>query len=123
MKNTVILSAAALVATVAAFGLLSGRSSDAVAAVGAEMKPAHAQTIDLVAMRGVAYYTVEADGYRVVATLAGEAGALPVRFVATLGQDQKIDISVPRGPGEQPVAAEIVRVGDKVYVSNPKLTQ
>lgn len=123
MKNTVIFSAAALVATVAAFGLMAGRSSDAVAAVGAELKPTHAHTIDLIDMKGVAYYTVEENGYRVVATLAGEPGSTPVRFVSTLASDQKISISMPRSVGMEPVSAEIVRLGDKVYVSNTALTQ
>ena len=45
----------------------------------------------------VAYYTVERDGFRVVATLAKkDEDAVPVRVVAVLGPDQTLTLSTPR---------------------------
>jgi hypothetical protein len=48
------------------------------------LKPVQAQGIDLGALSGIAYYTVERDGFRVVATLAQGEDATPVRFEALL---------------------------------------
>jgi hypothetical protein len=48
------------------------------------LRPIEGQSINLGDVSGVAYYTVEPDGFRVVTTLAqGEAGT-PIRFVAVL---------------------------------------
>jgi hypothetical protein len=50
-------------------------------------------------MSGVAYYTVERDGFRVVATLAqGEAGT-PLRVVAVLAPGQSVVLSTPEQAG------------------------
>src|SRR5262245_22555960 len=52
------------------------------------LRPIQAKSIDLGGVSGVAYYTVEPDGFHVVTTLAqGEAGT-PVRIVSVLAQDQ-----------------------------------
>jgi hypothetical protein len=61
----------------------------ALAAIGpahAEgLKPLHGQVIDLGDVSGVAYYTVERDGFRVVATLGKQdEDAVPVRVVAVV---------------------------------------
>jgi hypothetical protein len=48
-----------------------------------ELKPLQGQVIELGDVSGVAYYTVERDGFRVVATLAKkDADAVPVRGCA-----------------------------------------
>ncbi len=67
------------------------------------LKPVHAQTIDLGTTHGIAYYTPEKDGYRVVATIGGESGT-PVRFDTTLAEGQSATLSVPSPLGESEVA-------------------
>ncbi len=66
---------------------------------------------------GAVYYTVEPDGYRVVATLASGADAQPIRFASTLQPGQRIVISVPQAVGQRSIDFEIVRDGDTVLMS------
>lgn len=79
-----------------------------------EMKPISAQSIALGAVNGVAYYTTEADGFHVVATLA-DADSQPMRFEATLAQGQSMIVSVPRGYGEPADSLKISRVEDRLF--------
>jgi hypothetical protein len=89
----------------------------ATSAHAGELAPYGGENIALGSMRGVTYYTTSSNGYRVVTTLAdGEAG-LPVRFETTLADKQKLKVSVPGKVGEKTVALEIIRAGDKVFVS------
>lgn len=89
----------------------------ATSAHAGELAPYGGESIALGSMRGVTYYTTSSNGYRVVTTLAdGEAG-LPVRFETTLADKQKLKVSVPGKVGEKTVALEIIRAGDKVFVS------
>ena len=92
----------------------------ALASLGAvhaeSLRPTRAQRIDLGEVSGVAYYTVEPGGFRVVATLGqGEAGT-PVRVVAVLAPGQSVVLSTPRAAGIAPVAVEISRQADTVLV-------
>jgi hypothetical protein len=48
------------------------------------------RSIDLGTLAGIAYYTVEPEGYRLVATLGTDT---PVRFVATLASGQSVTLS------------------------------
>jgi len=81
------------------------------------LKPLHGQVIDLGDVSGVAYYTVERDGFRVVATLAKkDEDAVPVRVVAVLARDQSLTLSTPREAGTPPVTVEITRRADTVLV-------
>ena len=82
------------------------------------LQPVQAQGIDLGAVSGVAYYTVERDGFRVVATLAqqGEDATAPVRFEAVLAPSQSVVLSTPRGAGTPPDAVEISRHAETVLV-------
>jgi hypothetical protein len=90
------------------------------AAQAGELAPYQAASIELGSIRGVAYYTELASGYRVVTTLAdGEAG-LPVRFEATLADNQSLTISVPGRFGELGEMLEISRAGDKLVISAPQ---
>ena len=80
------------------------------------LRPTEGRRIDLGALSGVAYYTVERDGFRVVATFAeGEAGT-PVRVEAMLAAGQSIVLSVPRAAGILPYSVEIGRRGDELLV-------
>jgi hypothetical protein len=66
---------------------------------------------------GVAYYTVERDGFRVVATLAKkDEDAVPVRVVAVLAPGQSLTLSTPREWGTLPDAIDFVRQADTVLV-------
>ena len=96
---------------------MSVRSSLLAAAVTfASLGAAHANglrlSINLGDVSGVAYYTVEPDGFRVVTTLAqGEAGT-PIRFVTVLAPGQRVVVSTPY----QAPALEVSRKGDELLV-------
>jgi predicted aconitase len=80
------------------------------------LRPIEAQNIDLGKVSGVAYYTVERDGFRVVATLAqGETGT-PLRVEAVLAPGQSMVLSTPREAGIAPNAVEISRHDEQVLV-------
>ena len=91
----------------AAFGIAS------LAVARAEgLRPIEGRSIDLGEISGIAYYTVEHDGFHVVATLAqGEAGT-PIRVVSVLAPGQRVVLSTP----QQADAIEISRKGDSVLV-------
>ena len=76
------------------------------------LRPIEAKSIDLGGVSGVAYYTVEPDGFHVVSTLAqGEAGT-PIRIVSVLASGQSVVLSTPQQTG----SLKISRAGDKVLV-------
>lgn len=78
--------------------------------------PTHARTIDLGEVSGVAYYTVERDGFHVVTTLVqGETGT-PVRVVNVLAPGQSVLLSAARELGAAPIEVEISRQGDTLLV-------
>jgi hypothetical protein len=88
----------------------------ALAALGAAhadgVRPIEAKTLDLGDTTGIAYYTVERDGFHVVTTLAqGEAGT-PIRVVSVLASGQSVVVSTARVAG----AIEITRKGDSLFV-------
>src|SRR5262245_33978094 len=93
----------------------------ALAAIGPAqadgLKPFQGRVIDLGDVSAVAYYTVERDGFRVVATLAKkDEDAVPVRVVAVLSPGQSLTLSTPREWGTGPDAVEIVRQADTLFV-------
>ena len=93
----------------------------ALAAIGpaqAEgLKPLQGQVIDLGDVSGVAYYTVERDGFRVVATLAKkDEDAVPVRVVVVLAPDQNLTLSTPHETGAPADSVEIIRRADTVLI-------
>jgi hypothetical protein len=76
------------------------------------LRPIEGKSIDLGGISGIAYYTVERDGFHVVATLAqGEAGT-PIRVVSVLAPGQRVVLST----SQQDDAIEISRKGDSVLV-------
>ena len=92
---------------VVAFGVASLSTARAES-----LRPMAGKSIDLGEISGIAYYTVERDGFHVVATLAqGEAGT-PIRVVSVLGPGQRVVLSTP----QQAAAIEISRKGDSVLV-------
>ena len=93
---------------------LTCKSADVVG-----LAPLAASTVALGAYTGVAYYTAEAAGYQVVATVApGEAGA-PIRFVSTLADGQGAILSVPQAVGSPALEVEFHRCGDAVLIRSP----
>ena len=81
-----------------------------------ELPPIEARIIDLGEVSGVAYYTVDRDGFRLVATLGqGETGT-PVRFEAVLVPGQSVVLSTPREWGVAPDAVTITRRDDQMMV-------
>ena len=88
-------------------------------ATSSVLAPRSGRSIRLARFDGIVYYTIEQDGYRVVATLASGAEDLPIRFISTLGPGQRIVISVPQSADQPSVDVEILRDCDALLVSNP----
>jgi hypothetical protein len=87
----------------------------------ADIPAYHGQIIDLGAVNGVAYYTVEKGGYRVVATLA-DANSNAVRFEAVLAPGQAVVLSSPAARGGMPARIEISRHDNRVRIQNAPVT-
>ena len=105
-----------LMKSITAALVLAGSLANANAA---EIGSGAGSTVNLGTLSGVAYYTPEAKGYRVVVTLAPRAAAPAVRFETVLEADQSVTLSTPRATGDTAEAIEISRVGDRVLVSRP----
>jgi hypothetical protein len=98
-----------------------------LAALWLAASPAHAgdlnaleaESITLGSIHGVVYYTVQPDGYRVVATIAEGEDGLPLRFEVTLTDNQKLVVSVPGRVGKQSEVLEISTLGDKLFIAQP----
>ncbi|ABR64088.1 hypothetical protein GOC91_05305 [Sinorhizobium medicae] len=88
-------------------------------ASASELAPGNGHSIHLGHFNGTIYYSVEKDGYRVVATLASGAEAQPIRFVSTLVAGERLTISVPQAAGEPSVDFEIIRNGTVLLVQEP----
>jgi predicted aconitase len=103
IRNTILAATSALV-------FVSAAHADS-------LRPIEARSIDLGAISGVAYYTVERDGFRVVLTLAqqGEDTA-PVRFETVLAPGQSVVLSTPREVGITPDVVEFSRRNDQLLI-------
>jgi len=75
------------------------------------LRPIQAKSIELGDVSGVAYYTVERDGFHVVTTLAQGAGT-PIRVVSVLAPGQHVVLSTASHAG----GLEISRQGNSVLV-------
>ena len=78
-------------------------------------RPIEAARLDLGPVSGVAYYTVEPDGYHVVATVGGEGGT-PVRVEVVLAPGARLDLSTAGPLGGQPKRLAIQRRGDALSI-------
>jgi hypothetical protein len=85
--------------------------------------PGSGRSLRLSSFTGTFYYTVEQDGYRIVATLVAGDDQQPIRFVSTLGPGERVVISVPRAIDEPAVEVEIVRTGDVLVVNDLDVDQ
>jgi hypothetical protein len=80
------------------------------------LSPSEGRSIHLGDVAGVAYYTVDRDGFRVTATLVqGEAGT-PVRVVGTLASGQSLVLSIPHEVGTPASTVAFRREGDQILV-------
>jgi hypothetical protein len=89
----------------------------ATPAAAAELTALEAGSLEIGSFRGVVFYTAQPEAYHVVATIADGEGGLPVRFEATLGENQKLAISVPGKLGEQGDMVVISRIGERLAVA------
>lgn len=100
--------------TAAAIGLLVAGIGGAQADT---LKPVEAYSIDLAGAAGNAYYTVEADGLHLVATLVhADTAEAPLRVHAVLAPGQSVTFSVPGAVGVAPATLEFSRRGDRLLV-------
>ncbi|QIO32987.1 hypothetical protein [Bradyrhizobium sp. 1(2017)] len=76
------------------------------------LRPIQAKSIDLGEVSGVAYYTVEQDGFHVVTTLAQGENGTPIRVVSVLSPGQSVVLST----SQQRRGLEISRAGNEVLV-------
>jgi hypothetical protein len=111
MTPRITLAAALLAASVTAPAFAQGQAA---------LKPIQSRSIDLGAIGGDAYYTVENGGYHVVATFQQHAeAAVPVRFEAVLAPGQSVRFSTPGPVGTPATTVEILRRADAVVVQKP----
>ncbi len=96
-------------------------AAGAVPVQAGELRKDGGQSIDLGTLNGVAYYTVEKGGYRVVVTMA-DATSKAVRFESVLAPGQSVVLSSPAGVGKSPARVEISRAVDSVNVQARPLT-
>lgn len=80
------------------------------------LRPIDAMSIEIGDVSGVAYYTVERDGFHVVTTLAQSMTGTPIRIVCVLAPGQSVAFSTPHQANE----LEISRNGDSVLVRKVK---
>jgi hypothetical protein len=83
-----------------------------------ELLPIQSRTIALGPVSGAAYYTDDAAGSRLVATLGGDEGSIPVRVVAMLAAGQSVTLSVPAGVGKPSVEVTFSRRNGRVFVDD-----
>jgi hypothetical protein len=87
-----------------------------------ELAPGNGYSIRLAGFDGTVYYTVEQDGYRVVATLASGADEPPIRFISTLAPGQGNIISIAQSLDQPSADLEIARSGDRLSDSSSSAT-
>ena len=83
---------------------------------------AQAVSLDLGTSTGVAYYTPEASGYRVVVTLATGTSQDVTRFETVLGVDQSMIVSLPGTAELGGRRVELTRRGDRLVVTGDRIT-
>src|SRR4051794_10924578 len=88
-----------LIAVVLALSVLGTAHADS-------LRPIQAKSIDLGDVSGVAYYTIEHDGFRVVTTLAQGSSGTPIRVVSILAPGQSVVLSTPDQSGGLEIARD-----------------
>lgn len=83
-----------------------------------ELQPIQGRSITLGPVNGIAYYTNNAAGSRLVATLSSGENTTPLRIITTLASGQSLTLSVPHGVGEPATEMTFTRQGSHVFVGN-----
>ena len=102
--------------------LVSGVLLAITGAHAAEVKPIQAVSINLQQVHGVAYYTVEPAGYRVVASVAVGEDSTPMQITAVLADGQRLLLSVPGALNAPATELELIRNGERLSVSAPPIS-
>ncbi|SFG61014.1 hypothetical protein [Methylobacterium gossipiicola] len=107
--------------TFRSFTLAAAALAALTGAASAEtIRPLDGGSVSLGDLSGIAYYTPEPKGYRVVVTLARTEASRAVRFEAVLASGQSVILSTPQELGAAAEAVEISRTGDTVAVSRAR---
>jgi hypothetical protein len=110
---TIRILTAALASVTMAAALVVPASAETI-------KPLDGGSVSLGELSGVAYYTAEPKGYRVVVTLARTETSRAMRVEAVLANGQSVILSTPQELGGTADAIEISRTGDTVAVNRPR---
>ena len=86
-----------------------------VAADAGDLQPIQAGALDLGAVSGTAYYTSEADGFHVVATVAGSDDT-PTRVEVVLAPGARVVLSSAGLVGTAPRSVAIVHRHDRLSI-------
>jgi hypothetical protein len=92
-------------------------TADTGAVHAGSLTPAEIRSIDLGAIAGSAWYTVEQDGYHLVVSLQALETGMPLRFSATLAAEQGVTFSAPRRAGEPTIDMHFIRHGERINVT------
>lgn len=87
------------------------------------LAPVQGRVVALGKVSGVVYYTVEPDGYRVVAKLQAGEDQSVVRLIATLTPEQSIVLSTPGAAGEPAIQVRLARHGDELFVEHGAIVE
>jgi hypothetical protein len=90
-------------------------SAEHVAMADREIAAEQGQDFVLGDTAGIAYFTSDPGGLRLVATVKNTEGS-PVRFVATLAPEQTAIVSIPGKVGEEATEVSFVRHGERIIV-------
>jgi hypothetical protein len=86
-----------------------------------EPRPIQAQRLDLGGVAGIAYYTVEPDGFHVVATLAQDSkDGIPLRVQSVLDVGRSLKLSTPGVNGIEPATITFAHEGEKLVVRSSR---
>lgn len=106
--------------TLALLGAVTAANSAGLNSAGSQAAGVQVRqgvSLDLGSVSGVAFYTREDSGYRVVLTLAATNSQNAMRFETVLGADQSVTLSTPSAPGILERKIELTRKGDKIVVT------
>jgi hypothetical protein len=84
-----------------------------------EPRPIQAQRLDLGGVAGIAYYTVEPDGFHVVATQDSKDG-IPLRVQSVLDVGRSLTLSTPGVNGIEPATITFAHEGEKLVVRSSR---
>jgi hypothetical protein len=84
-----------------------------------EPRPIQAQRLDLGGVAGIAYYTVEPDGFHVVATQDSKDG-IPLRVQSVLDVGRSLKLSTPGVNGIEPATITFAHEGEKLVVRSSR---